>query len=93
MAYHHHVLYEIVREAVEIAPGELHDRYDAVAEDVYDEGVDQQPIGERARRNKLRKLEAYDLIDRAEDRHGTHSVLDAVVVSDRVTLPARMLDN
>lgn len=39
----------------------MHERYDAVAERVYRD-VPQMPIGRRARRKKLTKLEDYDLI-------------------------------
>ncbi|WP_265112245.1 Cdc6/Cdc18 family protein [Halosolutus halophilus] len=61
LPYHHQVLYAIVHEAGELSGEELHDRYDAVADAVY-EGTPVCPIGERARRNKFPKLEAYDLI-------------------------------
>jgi len=59
---HHHVLYELIRLAGEISGRELHDRYDAVSEDVY-QGFAPTPISRRARRNKLAKLREYDLIE------------------------------
>jgi len=62
LPFHHQVLYELVREAGELRSVDLHDRYDGVAESVY-RGCDQTPIGKRARRNKLAKLQAYDLVN------------------------------
>jgi len=91
MGYDYHVLYELVREAGEIGSGDLHARYERVREDVYGEDVSATPIGERRRRDKLAKLDEYELIDRASNRHEVHRVEDAAVVSQRVTLPARTL--
>ncbi|QHS17954.1 AAA family ATPase [haloarchaeon 3A1-DGR] len=64
LSIHHHVLYELVRSGGEdgILSDDLHDRYDAVAEKVY-QGREQTPIGQRQRRTKLRKLRYYELID------------------------------
>lgn len=74
---HHQVLYEIVRDAGRgIEPAALHERYDAVAEGVYD-GRPQTPISERARRRKLQKLVDYDLVEReGENRHREYRVCD-----------------
>lgn len=63
LPYHHLVLYELIRDAGEITGRELHQRYEEVAERVY-EGESRTPIGRRDRRNKLDKLREYDLINR-----------------------------
>jgi Cdc6-like AAA superfamily ATPase len=60
LPFHHHVLYAIIHEAREISAGELHDRYER-SEAVY-RGQDLMPIGRRSRRNKLAKLQEYDLV-------------------------------
>ncbi|WP_049891867.1 Cdc6/Cdc18 family protein [Natronococcus amylolyticus] len=62
LPYHHQVLYAIIYEAGEITGKELHDRYEASADVVYS-GSPVQPLGKRARRGKLPKLQAYDLIN------------------------------
>lgn len=65
----HRLLHALVRDAGEITVGALHERYDRVAADVF-YGTDTVPVGERARRNKLRKLVDYDLLDYAgANRH------------------------
>lgn len=61
LPWHHQVLYAIVHDAGEISGTELHDRYDAIADEVYS-GSPVTPIGKRARRDKFPKLEKYDLI-------------------------------
>lgn len=62
LSFHHQVLYELVRQAGEIRPQALQDRYDAVADEVY-HGFDQTPLSStRSRRYKLEKLQEYDLI-------------------------------
>ncbi|QRV14253.1 AAA family ATPase [Haloterrigena salifodinae] len=61
LPWHHQVLYAIVHDAGEITGPELHNRYDAIADDVY-AGSPVHPIGKRARRDKFPKLEKYDLI-------------------------------
>ncbi|MDJ1433556.1 AAA family ATPase [Halostagnicola sp. A-GB9-2] len=62
LPFHHQVLYAIVHEAGELSGRELHDSYDVVSEEFY-AGSPLQPLGKRARRGKLSKLEEYDLID------------------------------
>ncbi|ELY54212.1 Cdc6/Cdc18 family protein [Natronococcus jeotgali] len=62
LPYHHQVLYSIIHDAGEITGEKLHDRYEVAAEVVYS-GSPVQPLGKRARRGKLPKLQAYDLID------------------------------
>lgn len=89
LPFHHHVLYELIRDAGKISSGELYDRYELVADDVY-RGQPTPPLGEKARRNKLVKLDEYELIDCAENRHDTNVVLDERVASD-VVKPARLL--
>lgn len=76
LPYHHHVLYELIQQADEISATELHDRYDAIAETVYQD-TRWIPIGKRSRRNKLRKLEEYDLIEyEGPSQHRVYSVCD-----------------
>ena len=60
---HHQVVYALVWTADRLTPGELHDRYEAVADDLYRDR-DRTPVGERARRAKLLKLVHYDLVER-----------------------------
>lgn len=60
---HHHVLYALIHAAGSITGVELHDRYDAIAEDVYGDTT-LTPIVRRTRRDRLRKLEDYGLITR-----------------------------
>ncbi|GGN84468.1 Cdc6/Cdc18 family protein [Haloarcula pellucida] len=61
LAFHHHVLYEIIREAETIDSRTLHQRYDAIADDIY-AGRQRTPLIKRTRRDKLAKLHGYDLI-------------------------------
>ncbi|MFB6228253.1 MAG: Cdc6/Cdc18 family protein [Halobacteriales archaeon] len=69
LPYHHQVLYALVQEAGSIPGADLHARYDAVADDVYRD-TRWTPIGRRARRNELRKLTEYDLIEIEGDGSG-----------------------
>jgi len=62
LSYHHHVLYELVREAGQIRMRELNERYEEREEALY-KGQAVTPISRRWRRNKLAKLEEYDLVD------------------------------
>lgn len=66
---HHQILYELIRQVERIEAGELHDRYEAVADAVY---ADQlvTPVGRRARRRKLNKLEDYGLIEAGGEGKG-----------------------
>ncbi|WP_135828552.1 Cdc6/Cdc18 family protein [Halorussus halobius] len=66
LTFHHHVLYGLVHEAGEVPAGELHDRYDAVGEQMY-YGRERTPVGRRSRRNKLRKLVEYELVEAVGD--------------------------
>jgi len=68
LPFHHHVLYALVFEVDGLDGATLHDRYDAVAEAAY---ADHRltPVGKRSRRNKLRKLIAYDLVERVGPDH------------------------
>jgi Cdc6-like AAA superfamily ATPase len=83
LPFHHHVIYAIVRDLGECSSRELHSRYDEIADAAY-RGTDLQPIGKRDRRNKLEKLDAYDLIEREGQ---TQRVRDDSI-SAAVTLPA-----
>jgi hypothetical protein len=72
-------LYELIRETGSVTPEELHQRYEAVSEAVY-EDRDRVPIGKRARRNKLRKLDEYGLIEIVgANRHREYRVADEAV--------------
>ena len=76
---HHQLLYELIRQSESVTPSELHQRYEQVAEAVYSDR-DRVPIGKRARRNKLRKLDEYDLIEiGGENRHREYCVVDPSV--------------
>jgi len=55
------VLYEIVRQAGEIEGQELHRQYENLAEETF-RGTGHRPVGRRARRDRLQKIVAYDLI-------------------------------
>ncbi|MFA1612076.1 Cdc6/Cdc18 family protein [Halobellus rubicundus] len=63
LTVHHHILYALIHAAGEISGVELHERYDAIAEDVYADST-LTPIVRRTRRDRLRKLEDYGLITR-----------------------------
>ncbi|MFC6973669.1 Cdc6/Cdc18 family protein [Halomicroarcula sp. GCM10025709] len=81
LALHHHVLYELVREAGTISGEALHRRYETVADGVY-QGRQRQPLSERSQRRKLAKLVEYDLIEReGASRDRSYSVLDEAVRS------------
>jgi cell division control protein 6 len=76
LPFHHHVLYAILHAAGRLDGTTLHERYDAVAEAAY---ADHHltPVGKRSRRNKLKKLMAYDLIERVGPDHDpTYGVVD-----------------
>jgi len=69
LPFHHQLLYELIRVGGGLKAGELHDRYEAVADDVY-RGRGLTPISERSRRLKLSKLEDYELIEvEGKNRH------------------------
>jgi len=77
------VLYELIRESGSVTPQELHQRYEAVSEAVY-EDRDRVPIGKRSRRNKLRKLDEYGLYEIVgENRHRKYRVADERVTSNQ----------
>lgn len=79
LPFHHQVLFSMIEAAGEIQAGELHDWYEETADAVY-RSQPQQPIGRRARRNKLRKLVEYDLVAvEGEKRHRIYSAVDETV--------------
>ncbi|WP_435186123.1 Cdc6/Cdc18 family protein [Halobellus sp. EA9] len=84
---HHRLVYAVIREAGEITESELDARYADVADAVY-RGTGLDPIDTRDRRMALRRLEAYDLIDR-DDR--TYRASDESI-STGLSLPARDLE-
>ena len=78
LPYHHQVIYECIRTADDPVDGRaLHSRYDELAEQVY-AGVPQTPLSKRQRRNKLPKLQEYDLID-WQDKPREYWVCDEAV--------------
>ncbi|UHQ96438.1 Cdc6/Cdc18 family protein [Natrinema halophilum] len=84
---HHRVLYAIVHEAGEISGEALHERYDEVADVIY-QGEPAQPIGERARREKFQKLREYKLVDyEGPTRDRTYWVIDEDVEPQHIELP------
>ncbi|SDD86765.1 hypothetical protein [Natrinema hispanicum] len=87
LLWHHQVLYAIIHEAGELSGEELHDCYDAVADQIY-AGSPVQPLGRRARRDKIQKLNAYDLVDYDEPtRDRLYWVIDENV-EPKIELPA-----
>ena len=81
LPFHHQVIYAIVQDAGEISASDLHDRYDAIASEAY-RGTDCTPISKRSRRNKLQKLEEYDLVEcDGGTRARTYRVCDDGVVN------------
>jgi len=88
LPFHHHVLYSLLFESGGLDGGDLHTRYDAVAEAAY---ADHRltPVGKRSRRNKLQKLIAYDLVERVgPDHRPTYVVVDEGVDPD-IRVPCR----
>jgi len=85
MPHHHQVLYALAWHFDQAATTDLQERYDAVKDVVYRER-DQMPIGERRRRDKLRKLDRYDLVDW---EHGRVRVVDKAV-QPLVDVPAEV---
>ena len=83
LPFHHHVLYELVREYGALEPDELHCKYESVVDQAY-RGSDRTPIGERDRRRKLRKLQQYDLVAIEGDettRDRVYRVVDETIVA------------
>ncbi|WP_434531063.1 Cdc6/Cdc18 family protein [Haloarcula sp. NS06] len=81
LSFHHHLLYALVRDAGEIGGEALHDRYDAVADRVYD-GRSRTPLAKGSQRRKLRKLDEYDLVERlGSTRDRRYAVIDESVRS------------
>jgi len=79
LPFHHHLLYAIIHNAGELKAGEVHARYEAVADDHYrDRGL--MPVSARSRRSKLAKLKRYGLIDWSGDsRHRLYWVQDETI--------------
>jgi Cdc6-like AAA superfamily ATPase len=78
LTVHHHILYALIHAAGEISGLELHDRYDAVAEDAYRSST-LTPITRRTRRDRLRKLEDYGLITREGEGRTEYRPVDASI--------------
>ncbi len=82
------MLYAIVHDAGEIAGAELHECYEAIADETY-AGGPVHPIGERARRGKFPKLKEYDLVeyDESTTKDRVYSVID-INVEPVIDLPS-----
>ncbi|MDQ2053207.1 AAA family ATPase [Halobellus sp. H-GB7] len=78
LTVHHHILYALIHAAGSINGVELHERYDAVAEQVYADTT-LTPIVRRTRRDRLRKLEEYELITQEGTGVARYEVADASV--------------
>lgn len=81
MPFHHHLLYALIYNAGQdgLLATDLHARYDDVAENCYyDRAL--EPIGRRARRNKLQKLAEYGLIEwSGEHQHRRYRPVDDTI--------------
>jgi Cdc6-like AAA superfamily ATPase len=78
LTVHHHILYALIHAAGTISGLELHDRYDAVAEDAY-RSTTLTPIARRTRRDRLRKLEDYGLITREGEGRTEYRPVDTSI--------------
>jgi Cdc6-like AAA superfamily ATPase len=88
LPWHHQVLYALVHEAGTIGAGELHDRYDQVSEQLYEDSP-KTPIGKRSRRNKLSKLRDYGLVlDEGKRQNRKYRVVDEAV-KPAIEMPRR----
>lgn len=77
LSFHHHVLFELIRESGEIRAAELNERYETRAEKLC-EGQLVTPISRRWRRTRLSKLVEYDLIEREDIPGGVaYEVIDS----------------
>jgi len=86
LPFHHRVLYELIREAGEITGRELNQRYESVEERVY-ANRERTPISRRDRRNKLDKLQAYDLVERGRlDHRWLYSPMDPALKTSQTVL-------
>jgi Cdc6-like AAA superfamily ATPase len=81
LSAHHHVLYEVLRVEGPLQPDDLHERYEALADELY-RGLGQTPIEQRARAYKLEKLQEYGLVTfEGENQYDEYRVCDEAVVS------------
>ncbi len=79
LPFHHHVLYALIHGAGGLSASDLHARYEEVAQRLY-YGHDLTPIGRRSRRNKLAKLQEYDLIEyEGPAQNRVYRVLDETI--------------
>ncbi|EMA34387.1 Cdc6/Cdc18 family protein [Haloarcula japonica] len=93
LPFHHQLLYELIRVGGGLKAGELHDWYEAVADDVY-HGRGLTPISERARRLKLSKLRDYKLIKvEGENRYRKYTATDPEISSSISTNSRRYIKN
>lgn len=89
LPFHHQVLYALVFEGGPggVAAEALHDRYDAVADQVY-HGSPKDWIEQRGRRQKLQKLIDYDLVEQEGSGYGAVYRAADREIEARVDLPA-----
>jgi len=81
LAYHHQVLYELIRQAGRIRMRELNKQYEKREEELYN-GQAVTPISRRWRRERLPKLVEYDLVEREKKAGGTeYAVIDGSLES------------
>jgi len=78
MPFHHQLLYSLIANAGEISSGTLYDRYDDIADSCYRDRV-LEPIGRRARRNKLDKLGEYGLVESDGENYPIWRPVDASI--------------
>jgi len=84
LPFHHRLLYELIRMGDGLEAGELHERYEKISDEVY-YGREQTPISKRARRLKLSKLEAYELIKiDGKNRHRMYQPHDSEIMAPGV---------
>jgi hypothetical protein len=80
------VLYEIVRQSEGLDGPTVYERYEAIAEDVYDETVAKDPITDRDCRRKLSKLEDYSLVEKDGGYGEYHAVDERVEAAVEVSM-------
>lgn len=93
LPFHHRVLYELIRGAGEVTGRQLHAQYEEVQEEVY-ANHQRTPISRRARRNKLDKLRAYDLVERERfDHRWLYAPIDKGIVGSVAEADERQLQS
>lgn len=87
LPYHHQVVYELIRRDSPVTGSDLHERYDAVADVVYRDRQ-RTPICRRDRRNKLDKLQQYNLIEVTGENHDReYHIVESSIIAPMDPLP------